>query len=116
MKRIAKIIGLGTCFATALMLDTSTQAQLSDPSFESGTAVGSGVGGWGLFNGAAFSNAKARTGTMSMLDAAAGNVPGSFQFLPATGGSQWDLTGYGLSTGLPPQSSGPVFGLIQVTF
>ena len=116
MKRIPAIIG--ACIVTTMTLGINVNAQnlLSDPGFESGTFVPSGVGGWGGFNGAAFSTTVHRTGTMSMFDANVNNVPGSFQFLPAAPGSQWDLTGYGLSTGLPPQSSGPVFGLIQVTF
>jgi hypothetical protein len=100
----------------AASLATSHANLLSDPGFESGTPVGSGVGGWGTFNGAAFSTTVAHSGTFSMADFAANNVPGSYQFLPATPGSEWDLTGFAFQTGVTNQSSGAVFGVIQLTF
>lgn len=97
---------------------TTTQAAglLFDSSFESGVAVPGGVGGWDLENGAAFSTVVAHTGTHSIADFGANGVPIDFQFLPATTGSRWDLTGFGYTPGMVPQTSGPVFGIIQLTF
>jgi hypothetical protein len=120
MKPTLKSIGAASFIVASLGLGTITAPAaglLSDSGFESGTPVPSGIGGWGIFNGAAFSQVVAHNGLWSMADfTPSGNVPGSFQFLAATPGSQWDLTGFGLTTGLPPQSAGPVFGLIQLTF
>ena len=118
MKTFTKVISRAVGVAAALALSMSTtQAQnlLSDPSFESGTVVPSGVGGWGTFNGAAFSTAQALTGTYSMLNAGPGGytVPGSFQFLPSSAGLSYVLTGYGEATA---PLTGASEGFLQVTF
>jgi hypothetical protein len=107
---------LGALVAVLLLGAAPARAlPLLDPGFESGAVVAGGVGGWDVFGGAAFSNAQARTGSLSMLPAAGtGFVPGSVQFLPAAPGSQWSLGGYGLHVGLPVQA--PAFGVLQLTF
>jgi hypothetical protein len=102
---------------TFLLVAANASASLIDPGFESGVVVPGGVGGWDVSGGSAFSVAQARSGSRSMFAATApGAVPVAFQFLPATAGSEWQLTGYGLHLGLPAQTSGAVFGLIQITF
>jgi PEP-CTERM motif len=117
MKMFPKAITGAIAMAAALAL-TGSNAQanlLSDPGFESGTPVPSGVGGWGIFNGAAFSTAQANTGIYSMLDSGPGGytVPGSYQFLPSSAGLSYYLTGYGDATA---PLTGASQGFLQITF
>jgi hypothetical protein len=118
IKTTQLIIGSAACAATVLILGNSTvhaQGLLSDPGFESGTAVSSGIGGWNTFNGAVFSTAEALTGSYSMLDSGPGGytVPGSVQFLASSPGSEYNLTGYGYITSA---LTGASAGFVQVTF
>lgn len=118
MKMFPKVITGVIGMAAALALSVSTtQAQnlLSDPGFESGTPDPSGVGGWGVFGGAAFSTAQANTGIYSMLDTGPGGytVPGSYQFLPSSAGLSYNLTGYGDATAA---LTGASEGFLQITF
>jgi hypothetical protein len=85
---------------------------LVDPSFELQTPPGSG--GWSLFNGAAFSTDVAHTGTHSMKDFTANNVPGSFEQFPAAPGQQWEVTGFGLTPAV--LVGNPGFGIVQFSF
>jgi hypothetical protein len=99
--------------------NSTVQAQnlLSDPGFESGTAVPSAVGGWALSNGGGpFTTAQARTGSFSMEESGGGGfqVPLSFQALPSSAGLSYDLTGFGLITTAP--QAGANFGGVQITF
>jgi hypothetical protein len=115
MKTPIKVISLSIATA-AFAFTAQGQNLLSDPSFESGSAVGSGMGGWGTFNGAHFSTAFARTGVFSMDNAGGGNfsVPGAFQFVPAQAGISYLLTGFAfVPTALP---GGTSEGFLQITF
>ena len=113
MKIRPNIVGVAACVA-ALSAGIPAQAQnlLTDPGFESG-----GVSTpWNTFNGGAFSQTFARTGTWSMEDNGHGGfgVPGSFMTLAATAGSSYDLTGFGLTPTTP--GTGTTFGALQITF
>jgi PEP-CTERM motif len=121
MKLIKLMTGGAICAAAVFALGTiQAQNLLVDPGFESGTAVPSGIGGWAPVNGAAFSTTVARTGTESMFDNGPGggfSVPLSFQYVSATAGSQYDLTGFGLFTTAPAaDSTGNSYGALQITF
>ena len=96
---------------------------LQDASFE--LELPADQGGWSLFEVSLFSQDQARSGDQSMLNAGLsktvghhpyfiGVVSGSFQEYPATPGSRWRLTGYGLADN---QLRGtPAFGIVQVSF
>src|SRR5215469_16178007 len=120
MKNLNKIICVSFAIAGMLALTTlTTQAQnlLSDPNFASGTVVPSGMGGWATFNGATFSTNYSFGPTMvSMEDTGPGgyHVPGSFQYVPATAGVSYLLTGYmSVPTAL---ASANDQGFLQITF
>jgi parallel beta-helix repeat protein len=92
--------------------DDGDENQLKDPGFE--FQLPPEQGGWLLFNPSQsfFSEASARSGQRSLLHEGFG-VNGSFQEIPAEPGSQWRLTGYGLT----PMPLGPgAFGIVQFTF
>jgi hypothetical protein len=113
MKTRPNIVAAVTCVA-ALSFGLSAKAQnlLTDPGFESG-----GVSSpWNTFNGAAFSQDFAQTGSWSMLNNGPGGftVPGAFQILPTTAGAEYDLTGFGLTPTAP--GAGSSFGILQITF
>ncbi|HEX4266117.1 MAG TPA: PEP-CTERM sorting domain-containing protein [Verrucomicrobiae bacterium] len=113
MKTRPNLVGLAACVA-ALSTGISAQAQglLTDAGFESG-----GVStAWGTFNGAAFSQTFAHTGTWSMEDNGHGGfgVPGSFEIFAASAGSAYDLTGFGFTPTAP--GTGTTFGALQITF
>jgi hypothetical protein len=113
MKIRPNIVGVAVC-VTALCAGLSAQAQnlLTDPGFESGGVASP----WNTFNGAAFSQNFAHSGTWSMEDNGAGGfgVPGSFQILPSAGGNAYDFTGFGLTPTTP--GTGTTFGALQITF
>jgi hypothetical protein len=118
MRSLTRSSALVAAFAAAALLLTPTAAManlLTDPGFESGTPVPSGVGGWEPFNGAEFSTEQAFNGAYSMKLIANNSVPGAFQTLPATPGEAFTLTGYALA---PVALAGPepAFGGIQVSF
>jgi hypothetical protein len=113
MKIRPNIVGVAAC-VVALSAGIPAQAQnlLTDPGFESG-----GVSSpWNTFNGAAFSQTFARTGTWSMEDNGHGGfgVPGSYQILSAAAGNAYDFTGFGLTPTTP--GTGNTFGALQITF
>jgi hypothetical protein len=113
MKIRPNLVGVAGC-VVALSAGISAQAQnlLSDPGFESGGVASS----WSLFNGAAFSQTFAHSGTWSMEDNGHGGfgVPGSFQILPSAAGNSYDFTGFGLTPTAP--GAGTTFGALQITF
>ncbi|HWD94323.1 MAG TPA: PEP-CTERM sorting domain-containing protein [Verrucomicrobiae bacterium] len=113
MKIRPNIVGVAVC-AMALSAGTPAQAQnlLTDPGFESGGTLSP----WITFNGAAFSQTVAHSGTWSMHDNGPGNfgVPGSFQTLSAAAGNAYDLTGFGFAPTTP--GTGNTFGALQITF
>jgi PEP-CTERM motif len=118
MKMKYKIIGGATCVVTMLVFGSSAaraQNLLSDPGFESGTAVAGGIGGWTTYNGAAFSTTFANSGTYSMRDSGGGgySVPGSYQYDAATAGATYLLTGWAYA---PTALTGSSEGFLQVTF
>ena len=96
---------------------------LRDPSFERG--IPADEGGWDLFEISQFSKNHARSGTQSIFHGGfsrtvphqpffIGHASGAFQEFPATPGSRWRLTGYGLT---PRKIEGrPAFGILQLTF
>lgn len=113
-----KIVGGSFGVAAAFALSASSvQAQnlLADPGFESGLAVSGGIGGWTPFNGAAFSTTYARSGSYSMEDSGGGGytVPGSYQYVAATAGDSYLLTGWGY---IPTALTGASVGELQITF
>jgi hypothetical protein len=117
MKTFSKIITASVSIVAALALSAQGQNLLSDPNFASGTAVASGIGGWSTFNGAAFSTTYTfGPTTFSMKDSGPGGytVPGSFQYVAATAGTTYLLTGYAfIPTALASASDQ---GFLQITF
>ena len=118
MKTIKSLTGYGVCLFVALAFESATvQAQnlLTDPGFESDTSVTDGIGGWTPFNGAAFSDAEARSGSYSLLDSGPGGytVPGSYETLSSAPGLEYDLTGYGFTSSA---LTGASAGFLQITF
>jgi hypothetical protein len=113
MKIRPNIIGVAAC-VVALSAGIPAQAQglLTDPGFESGGVASP----WSTFNGGAFSQTFAHSGTWSMQDNGHGGfgVPGSFQILATVGGSAYDLSGFGLTPTTP--GTGTTFGALQITF
>lgn len=96
---------------------------LSDASFEG--QLSPDQGGWNLFDQSRFATDQARSGSQSMFNWGfsrsipsppflLGTVSGSYQEFPATPGSRWRLTGYGLT---PNALRGaPAFGIVQLSF
>ena len=96
---------------------------LKDASFE--LQLSPDEEGWTLFEESLFSQDQAHSGEQSMFNGGfsrtvayhpyfVGVVSGSFQEFPANPGSQWRLTGYGLT---PTALQGtPAFGVVQVSF
>jgi hypothetical protein len=120
MKTLSK--SLAVCAAASLAALTvyvpTSQAQnlLSDPDFASGAGVSGGMGGWTTFNGAVFSsNFTLGPTSYSMEDSGPGgySVPGSYQYVPATPGDSYFLTGYAY---IPTALTGASEGFLQVTF
>src|ERR1700743_3010439 len=100
MKIRSNIVGVGAC-VVALSAGIPVQAQnlLTDAGFESGGVASP----WSTFNGAAFSQTFARSGLWSMENNGHGGfgVPVTGQILPTTAGSEYDLTGFGLTPSVP---------------
>ena len=104
MKLTKLIVGSAACAAVVFALGNSTtQAQnlITDPSFENQTAAPNpnptGVPGWSTFNGAAFSQTVAHTGSWSMLTPGGGggfSVPGAFENFAASAGESFTLSGW----------------------
>jgi hypothetical protein len=119
MKTNVKIIGRGLGVVTALALSIFTihaQNLLSDPYFASGTIVANGFGGWNTFRDAQFSTTYTYGPTSySMKDTGTGgySFPGSYQYVPASAGVSYLLTGYAY---IPTALTGASEGLLQVTF
>ena len=113
MKMITKIAAtlLVNATFTFSALNSNAQNLLIDPGFENQTPPS--AGGWISFGGY-FTTDYAHTGNWSMLDEAYYGVPGTYEQFPAAPGSQWEMTGYGLTPS--PLLGSPAFGLIQVTF
>lgn len=113
MKIPANTIGAVACVAAvSFILSAQAQNLLTDPGFESGGVSSA----WSTFNGAAFSQNYAHSGSWSMDDNGLGGfgVPGSFQTLSTVAGDAYDLTGFGLTPTEP--GTGTTFGALQITF
>lgn len=93
------------------VLNSHGQNLLIDPGFELQTPAS--AGGWTTFSGF-FSTDFAHSGNWSMLDVGFFSIPVTFQQFPAAPGSQWQMTGYGLTPS--PLLGDPAFGIIQVSF
>ena len=116
---------LGTLLvpATQAALADDDTNPLKDASFE--LQLAPDQGGWMLFKDSMFSSDEAHSGNQSMFNWAfsrtipfppflVGAVSGSYQEFPATPGSQWRLTGFGMT---PAALEGtPAFGIVQVSF
>lgn len=113
MKTISKIVAaiLVNAALTFSAVNSHAQNILIDPGFELQTPPS--AGGWISFGGF-FSTEYAHTGEWSMFDVGYFSVPGTYEQFPAAPGSQWRMTGYGLTPS--PLLGNPAFGLIQVTF
>jgi hypothetical protein len=96
---------------------------LKDPSFEQ--RLEADAGGWRMFGPSRFSDDQSREGSASMFNGGAsksvayhpyfvGTVSGSYQEFPATPGSRWRLTGYGMAA--TALQGTPAFGIIQISF
>ncbi len=96
---------------------------LKDPSFE--LRLPSDEGGWQLFEISLYSEQQAHSGAQSMFNGGLsrtvayhpyfiGVVSGSFQEFPASPGSRWQLTGYGLTANALQGT--PAFGILQLSF
>ena len=127
MKTSTKILStvmLGTLLVAAphAVIADSDNA-LKDAGFE--LQLPANEGGWVLFDESFFASSEKRNGSKSMFNGGfsrtvayppffVGVVSGSYQELPADPGSQWRLTGYGLTrTAL---EGTPAFGIVQVSF
>ncbi len=113
MKMMTKIAAALLVNATLTFgaLNSHGQNLLIDPGFELQTPPS--AGGWTTFNGF-FSTDFAHSGNWSMLDVGFFSIPVTFQQFPAAPGSQWQMTGYGLTPS--PLLGDPAFGIIQVSF
>jgi hypothetical protein len=112
----APLVAAVSTFCLASTFSYAAPNLLIDPSFEGQVTspTNNGVGGWTLFNGAAFSTDHALTGTHSMKDVTVNNVPGSFETFPASAGQQFELTGFGFT---PTVLAGnPGFGIVQIAY
>ena len=97
--------------------------QLKDPGFE--LQLTPSQGGWTLFEQSRFSTRQARTGSQSMYNGGfsqktfsppflLGSASGAYQEFPATPGSRWHMSGFGMA---PSALRGtPAFGILQITF
>lgn len=110
------LLAVAACAAASMALaPTPTLANLlADPGFESGTPVVGGIGGWDVFNGAAFSMAQAHSGDWSIDLTASNSVPGAYQVLPASPGQVYTLTGWALAP--VALANGTAFGGIQISY
>ena len=111
---------LVVAFDAALADDNNS---LKDASFE--LQLVPDEGGWRRFEESLYSKDQARTGSQSMFNGGfsrtvayhpffVGMVSGSFQEFPATPGSRWQLTGYGLVA--RKLEGTPAFGILQLSF
>jgi hypothetical protein len=96
---------------------------LKDTSFE--LQLAPDQGGWTLFKDSMFSSDEAHSGSQSMFHWGfsrtvpfppflVGAVSGSYQEFPADPGSQWRLTGFGMTPTALEET--PAFGIVQVSF
>jgi hypothetical protein len=118
MKTFTKIITASISMVAAFALTAQGQNLLSDPNFASGTGVAGGFGGWTPFNGANFSTNYTYGGGSfySMENSGPGgySVPGAYQYVAATAGTTYLLTGYAyIPTALASASDQ---GFLQITF
>lgn len=97
--------------AQNLLVDPSAESQISTPN----PATGYGQG-WAMFNGSAFSQTVAESGTWSIADVGGGGytVPGAYQQFAALAGQQFTLSGYGLTTAA--LNNDGTFGALQITY
>lgn len=113
MKIRPNIVGAVACVvALSFSMSVHSQNLLTDPGFESGGVSSA----WSTFNGAAFSQTFAHSGSWSMEDNGLGGfgVPGSFETLPTVAGNAYDLSGFALTPAAP--GTGTTFGALQITF
>lgn len=127
MKNRWAVLAATVCSSAILLgaaaLPAEAQNLLKDPGFES--RLSPDQGGWRMFGPSRISADHARQGDGSMLNGATsksvtyppyfiGTVSGSYQEFPASPGSRWRLTGYGLT---PAKLLGtPAYGIVQISF
>jgi hypothetical protein len=96
---------------------------LKDPGFE--LQLAPDQGGWILFDESRFASDNARSGQYSMFNwgfsqnvafppFVVGTVSGSYQEFPATPGSRWRMTGFGVAPNAIKGAS--AFGIVQLSF
>lgn len=119
--RLVLVTALLVCGHAAAQTDDG--GLLKDASFE--RKLPADEGGWELFEISMFSKNHARSGSQSLFSGGfsrtvpynpffLGNASGAFQEFPADPGSQWRLTGYGLTA--RPLIGTPAFGILQLSF
>ena len=114
-----RVLSMLACVAicTLAMSTTSKANLLVDPGTEGAVTGPGGIGGWSLFNGAAFSTDFAHSGTNSIKEAGPGGftVPGAFQTFAASPGNTFTMTAFGLQPTVPAVNVN-TWGALQITF
>jgi len=130
LHRHAKLGSIASILACTMFASAASANLVVDPSFELGTAPGpENTGGWRIVNGASLNTnpLDSHTGNNSLNvtnggGGAAAGVPLAFETtnIGVTGGAQYTLTAFGMTTGpmAPAGSSnnGTSFAGIQATF
>ena len=126
MTRMSRLLGLLVTFGLFSVVQAEAQSAenaLRDAGFEEDLPAE--AGGWTFFDGSRVSADHARSGRQSVYNWGfsrtvpappflTGRASGSYQEFPATAGSRWRLTGYGMT---PAQIEGyPAFGILQISF
>jgi hypothetical protein len=133
MKKFSKVIGsaIGVAAALALSISTTQAASiLVDPGFESGAPgqpnpiplPGGAGGGWAVFNGAAYANAAAETGSWGLQEIQ--GIGQQWNFMSAyqvvggvSAGQQYTLTAdFMTPTGISEAGGGYIPAVIQLTY
>lgn len=117
----ALLVSLILCVPQSVL--AKGENSLQDASFE--RQLSADQGGWTLFDQSRYSSTHAHSGDHSMFNWGfsqtipsppflRGTASGSFQEFPAAPGSQWRLTGYGMTP--TPLKGALAFGIVQVSF
>ena len=119
--RVIKLLVLTCAGIASLVMTQSSKANLlPDPGFDTFVPGSGGIGDWaGPFNGTAAigptANARSAPNAFSGSDASF-STPITFQFLPASPGQTYDLSGWSKITALTQGAGGSYIGSMQITF
>ncbi|HTV61697.1 MAG TPA: PEP-CTERM sorting domain-containing protein [Verrucomicrobiae bacterium] len=97
MKLLRQIGAVSIGMGAMLAINAQAQNLLSDPDFASGAFVANGSGGWTGFGNSSFSTAYTygpTTYSMELSGPGGYTVPGTYQYVAATPGASYLLTGY----------------------